>query len=104
MTQSQPVISLGSLRRALSDERLAAYSTSHDTDEIDPIARYLWNAALATAMVPTLHALEITLRNNLYAGSLRIVDEASLTFREVTCWLDAEPTLLYEHEAANVEE
>jgi len=55
-------------------------------------------------MVPALHALEVTLRNNLFAASLKIVGEQGLQFREVQCWLDAEPSLLYQKEEENVEQ
>jgi len=95
MTPGQPILSIGALRRALSEERLSAYSTSSDSDALDAAARYVWNGALATAMVPALHALEVTLRNNIFAASLKIVDEQALRFGEVPCWLDAEPSLLY---------
>jgi hypothetical protein len=80
MTPGQPILSIGALRKALSEERLSAYSTSSESDALDAAARYLWNGALAAAMVPALHALEVTLRNNLFAASLKIVDEQALRF------------------------
>ena len=104
MTGSQPALSLAALRSALSAERLAAYATPSDVDELDAVARYLWNGALASAMVPALHALEVTLRNNLFAASLRVVNAEGLRYKEVSCWLDADPSLLYEKEQENVEQ
>lgn len=102
--ESQHVISMTALRKALSDQRLQAYVASGDTDELEAVARYLWNGALATAMVPVLHALEVTLRNNLYDASLKIIDQERLSFREVHCWLDAEPSQLYQNEERAVQE
>ena len=93
---------MAALRLALSDERLAAYATPVDEDELDSVARYLWNVALAGAMGPGLHALEVTLRNNLFNASRRVVDETRLRFAEVPCWLDADPSLLYEREEVAV--
>ena len=101
---SQPFLSLAALRKALSPERLAAYALSEDRDDLDAVARYLWNGALAAALTPALHALEVTLRNNLYEASLKVVDQSPLSFRDIQSWLDADPSLLYENEARAVEE
>jgi len=101
---SDQPLSIAALRSALSVERLAAYATDEDSDQLDAVARYIWNVALACAIQPSLHALEITLRNNLFNGSRKIVDESRLSFREVPCWLDADPSLLLKREAQTVEE
>ena len=101
--ENQPV-SLASLQRALSEERLQAYAIQGDTDSLDAVARYIWNLALSAAMQPALHALEITFRNHLFENSVRIVNEASLAFREVECWLDADPSLLEDNELQTVED
>ncbi len=104
MNPGQPPLSIGALKKALSEERLLAYSTSGDLDELDAVARYLWNGAAATAMVPVLHALEVTFRNNLFAASMRILRGRTLRFKEVRCWLDAEPSLLYDKVVESVDE
>lgn len=39
------MLSVGSLRSALSAERMSAYALPEDTDEVDGVARYLWNPA-----------------------------------------------------------
>lgn len=104
VTGSQPFLSYRALQRALSPERLAAYADLTDVDELDGMARYLWNGALAAALVPALHALEVTLRNNFFTASRQVVNEEGLKFSEVRCWLDAKPSLLYEKEAVNVEQ
>ena len=86
--ESQHVISMTALRKALSEQRLQVYAASGDTDELEAVARYLWNGALATAMVPVLHALEVTLRNNLYDASLKIIDQGRLSLRNGGQWFD----------------
>ena len=91
------------LRSALSAERLSAYALPEDTDEVDCVARYLWNLALCSALHPALHTLEITVRNRLFDISRRIVDETNLSFDKVSCWLDARPSLLADPERDAVE-
>lgn len=97
------MLSIRSLQSALSAERLSAYARPEDTDEIDRVARYLWNLALCSALQPALHTLEVTVRNHLFEISRRIVDETTLSFDKVSCWLDARPSLLADHECQAVE-
>ena len=97
------MLSISSLRIALSAERLQAYATSADVDEFDSIARYQWNLALGVALQPGLHFLEICLRNHVFDVSRRIVDESRLKFKAVPCWLDANPSLLEQNEERAVE-
>ena len=97
------MLSIGSLRSALSTERLSAYALPEDADEVDGVARYLWNLALCSALQPALHTLEITVRNRLFEISGRIVDQTKLRFDRVPCWLDARPSLLADHEHQAVE-
>lgn len=98
------MLSIGSLRSALSAERLSAYALPEDTDEVDSVARYLWNLALCSALQPALHTLEITVRNHLFTVSKKIVDETKLSFDRIPCWLDARPSLLTNREAETVEQ
>ena len=98
------MLSIGSLRSALSAERLGAYALPTDTDEVDSVARYLWNLALCSALQPALHTLEVTVRNHVFGISRRIVDETALSFDKVPCWLDARPSLLVDRERQNVEQ
>ncbi|WP_428276896.1 hypothetical protein [Candidatus Palauibacter sp.] len=91
------------LRSALSAERLSAYALPEDTDEIDCVARYLWNLARCSALQPALHTLEITVRNRLFDISRKIIDETKLSHDKVPCWLDARPSLLAEPERDAVE-
>lgn len=97
------MLSIEGLRSALSAERLSAYALPEDTDEVDTVARYLWNLALCSALQPALHTLEITVRNRLFNISRRIVDETKLSFDKVPCWLDACPSLLADRERQAVD-
>jgi hypothetical protein len=93
------VLTISSLRIALSEERLRAYATPRDVDVLDSVARYQWNLALALALQPALHFLEICFRNHVLETSRQIVNEAALSFRTIPCWPDATPTLLERNEA-----
>jgi len=99
--KNQPV-SLASLQRSLSSERLQAYATPEDSDSLDAVARYVWDLALGAAIQPVLHVLEITFRNHVFEASRKLVDESALRFHDMECWLDADPSLLEERELAAV--
>lgn len=101
LRQSQ-VLTISSLRIALSEERLRAYATQRDVDVLDSVARYQWNLALALALQPALHFLEICFRNHVLETSRRIVNEEQLSFGTIPCWLDAKPSLLERNEEAAV--
>ena len=98
------MLSIGSLRNALSAERLGAYARPEDTDEVESVARYLWNLALCSALQPALHTLEVTVRNHLFTVSSRIVGQTKLSFDKIPCWLDARPSLLADREREAVEQ
>ena len=88
------MLSVQSLRKALSDERLEAHRVPGDRDELEAVCRYLWNLALCAAIQPALHFLEVTLRNHIFDASRSVLDESRLRFDKVPCWLDASPSLL----------
>lgn len=98
-----PALSLAAIERAVSRQRLDAYARPGDEDEVDRVAHYLWNMALAASLQPMLHIFEVTLRNAVYHASVRLVDTGVLRLHDVPCWLDAGPPLLYEREAAEVQ-
>lgn len=50
----------------LSSNRLERYGNEEDRDELDALARYLWNVALCEALYPSLQSLEISLRNSIH--------------------------------------
>jgi hypothetical protein len=98
------VLSLATVHKALSEQRMEAYATPADGDEVDRVARYLWNMALASALQGSLHVFEVTLRNAIYNMSVKLIDTSKLRLPDVQCWLDADrSTLLYPQEAADVQ-
>jgi hypothetical protein len=99
-----PVLSLAAVYKALSRQRIEAYATPADRDEMDRVARYLWNIALASTLQGSVHAFEITLRNAIYNASAKLIDTHALRMPDIPCWLDAQgSTLLYPQEAADVQ-
>lgn len=104
MTSAQaPIITLAGLHRALSEQRLESYKHDSDQDEVDRVARYLWNMALSGTLHSTLHVFEITLRNAVFNTSVKLVDTSTLHMPDIPCWLDAQnSTLLYANEVAEV--
>jgi hypothetical protein len=67
------------------------------------IARYLWNMALANALQPSLHALEITFRNEIARAAAKVTAKRTYRFALIPSWLDATLTMLLGHEAEKVE-
>lgn len=105
--QPQPAPSLltvQNLRRCFSGERLGAYSLNSDASSTEAVARYLWNGALAVAFHPTLHVLEVTLRNTLYCASEKHVALSGRTVIDIPCWLDVYPSYLENKERGKVDE
>lgn len=99
----QPLVSLAALERSLSRERLQAYRLPDDRDERDGLARYVWNLALAGALLPSMHALEIAFRNEINRAATKLVANRSWRYDRVASWLDARPSMLLPHEAEKVE-
>jgi hypothetical protein len=56
---------VSSLQMPLSNIRLQAYRPPNGTD-LDMITNYFWDIALAEAMLPVLHGVELALRNSLH--------------------------------------
>jgi hypothetical protein len=91
---------LSSIWSALSPDRLGSYRF-HGDDDAGVVSTYLWNVALCEALYPTLHGLEVALRNSLYnAGEQRFATAAT---GEVACWLDADSPVLAEEERKRVD-
>ena len=60
-------ISLGDLERTLSTARLAPYRAGATADT-EAICRYIWNMELSQALSPTLHSVEVALRNAIHGA------------------------------------
>jgi hypothetical protein len=69
-SSQQTYISL--LEQAVSPSRLRPYRLSSDSDDLAGGARYIWNMALCESLYPSLHSLEIALRNTLHTELSRI--------------------------------
>jgi hypothetical protein len=68
MAGTIPDAQWAALQKALSSDRLDAYRQETDPDYDRAVARYLFNSSLCEALYPTLHCLEVTLRNRLDAA------------------------------------
>jgi len=60
--------------------------------------------ALAAAVTPVLHLVEVAFRNALYAAGVEATATRRLRWRTVNCWLDAIPSLLEPREERDVAE
>lgn len=86
---------------ALSRERLGSYRF-RDDDDVGVVCTYLWSMSLCEALYPSLHGLEVALRNSLFnAGEQRY---AGVAYRDVPCWLDADPPILAPEDRSRVDE
>ncbi|HEU4562416.1 MAG TPA: hypothetical protein VFS20_31590 [Longimicrobium sp.] len=102
---SAQLITVNAIQRALSATRLSKYYRNEAGDgDVEAVARYLWNLALQAALVPALHAAELTIRNAVFDASVKVANLRGRRFNEIACWLDARPTLLYRNEAEAVDE
>jgi hypothetical protein len=97
-------VSYASLCRSLSRERIEAYADAGDADVADSVARYQWNMALAAAVTPVLHLVEVAFRNALYDTGVQTTDGRIGGTRRVASWLDAVPTMLEPAEERDVNE
>lgn len=91
MTTAAQLRTFSSITRCLSAERMAAYRPGAAGDE-DALARYLWNTALCEALYPSLHFLEVGLRNVVFEAGANVYPASS-----VGCWLER-PGILCEEE------
>jgi hypothetical protein len=67
------------LKASLSHPRLESYRPSHGSD-LDMVVNYFWNIDLAEALVPSLHALEVALRNAIHTSMTIAHDNNDLWF------------------------
>jgi hypothetical protein len=99
----QPLVSYAALERVFSPQRLAAYADASDPGNVrETLARYLWNLALANAILPALHTLEIAFRNELARAARKLTASRSFQTAGIPSWLDASPTMLLERERDKV--
>ncbi|HVG43134.1 MAG TPA: hypothetical protein VM890_00335 [Longimicrobium sp.] len=93
MSPSAQPLPISPLWRLVSAERIGTYRRGTGDDE-EVLARYLWNVALCEALYPSLHFLEVALRNVVF-------EAAAATFPLAGaggCWLE-HPGILHPEEA-----
>lgn len=69
------------LRASLSQPRLEAYRPAGGSD-LDMVVNYFWNIDLAEAIVPSLHALEVALRNAIHTTMTQLYNNDMWFFIE----------------------
>ena len=92
---------VGRVEADLSSSRLERFAASASEPKWEYLARYAWNVALCEAFYPSLHHIEVVLRNRLYD-----LGEAAYQYHHVEhidCWLDANPSHLHQHGISDVE-
>lgn len=72
---------LENLEAVLSKPRLDAYVNPGGTD-FDKIVNYFWNIDLAEALVPSLHAIEVALRNAIHTYMTQATGESLWFFQK----------------------
>jgi hypothetical protein len=98
------VLTVKALEKALSASRLAGYcDRSAGEGDVEAVARYLWNLALQAALSPALHMAEVTIRNAVFDAAAKVAATHGRPFKDVHCWLDTRPSLLYTNEEQAVE-
>jgi hypothetical protein len=98
----QPLVSYAALERVFSPERLAAYADPANPDPHETVARYVWGLALANAIQPVLHTLEVSFRNELARVAGKLTAARTFRTKDIASWLDATPTMLMEREREKV--
>ncbi len=96
MTSQQQSRNLGLLIQDLSRERWRPFrktqSAGREVDDTVAAGRYAWNVALCQALYPSLHLLEVALRNHMFAAGH--AHFGPVNHNGVPCWLDARPAIL----------
>jgi hypothetical protein len=99
------VLTIKAVEKALSAARFSRYYDQEAGDgDVEATARYLWNMALQAALAPALHLAEVTIRNAVFDATAKVANTRGRPFRDIHCWLDTIPSLLYLNEQQAVEE
>lgn len=85
-------------REVLSEDPLRGFHVpSGPNSDRDLLGRYLYNVAVSNALYPFFHALEVVLRNRIYAAVSHdqpIDPHRPDLYDEFPCWLDATSSIL----------
>lgn len=93
---------LDQIRKTISTDRFDAYRRSGDRDDLDVLARYLWNAMLCEALYPAMQAFEVAFRNSLYHAIEGAYPAIEADCEDVTSWLDFKVPIIHPHETHRV--
>lgn len=97
-------VTVAMVERLLSAERFGAYRRDAGGDDLDGLAHYLWNLALASALQPILHVLEVAFRNEISRAAQKLTAGRTFSFDRIPSWLDAtRPRMLLDNEQKKVE-
>jgi hypothetical protein len=91
MSNSAQAANCGRLFKALTNDRLEKY-LARAPNRVDCLGLYAWNIALCEAFYPSLHTVEVVLRNSIDAAIAAAYPVARVA--KVTSWLDAVPSHL----------
>lgn len=87
------------LKGVLSGERFAEYRKTA-ADDVEAIARYVWNARLCEALYPGLLHLEVALRNSLHTAISAKFPTGP--WQDVPCWMDRVAPILESDEREQI--
>jgi hypothetical protein len=76
----------------LSTARWRPYRDLAPSTDEAAAGRYAWNIALSESLYPSLHILEIALRNRTFAAGQTLY--VTTRHNGVRCWLDSDPAVL----------
>jgi hypothetical protein len=92
---------VGRVEAVLSSSRLGRFAASASEPKWEYLARYAWNVALCEAFYPSLHHLEVVLRNRVYEFGKTAYPYRH--FHHIDCWLDADPWHLHPYGQLDVQ-
>jgi hypothetical protein len=98
MTAPAQALEISTLWRLVSAQRIGSYRRGMVGDDEEVLARYLWNIALCEALYPSLHFLEIGLRNVIFEAAAATYPAGGTG---TNCWLE-HPSILHADEARAV--
>jgi hypothetical protein len=98
MTPSRQAPAISSLWRLVSAQRIGSYRRGTAGDDEEVLARYLWNIALCEALYPSLHFLEVGLRNVIFEAAAATYPVGTGAGGAAGSWLE-HPGILHADEA-----
>jgi hypothetical protein len=101
MPSAEQAAYVGRVEAVLSSSRLGRFAASASEPKWEYLARYAWNVALCEAFYPSLHHLEVVLRNRVYEFGKAACPYQNV--HHINCWLDADPPHLHLYGTLDVE-